>query len=91
MKMLRRAALFVMAGIFALSVIPAFAYDCPNGQKAVMAYYEKTAKKERVDQAKLAQAKKLLDDADQAHKDGKHRESMDKLADAMKAITAATP
>ena len=91
MRMLTRISLFVVAGVFALSVIPAFAFDCPNTHKAVTAYYEKAAKKPGVDQAKLAQAKKLLDEAEQDHKDAKHKVSMDKMADAMKLVTASQP
>jgi hypothetical protein len=91
MKMWSRIGLFVVGGMFTLSVMPAFAFDCPNTHKTVQAYYEKTVKKPGVDQAKLAQAKKLLDEADQDHKDGKHKASMDKMADAMKLVTAANP
>ncbi|MGH8060081.1 MAG: hypothetical protein ACREOH_23065 [Candidatus Entotheonellia bacterium] len=91
MKTLTRIGLLALVGIFALSAVPALALDCPNTHKTVSAYYEKTAKKQGVDQAKLAQAKTLLDQADQDHKDGKHKVSMDKMADAMKLITAATP
>jgi hypothetical protein len=91
MKMLTCISLFVVVGVFVLSVMPVFALDCPNTHKAVMAYYEKAAKKSGVDQAKLTQAKKLLDEGEQDHKDAKHKVSMDKLADAIKLITAAHP
>ena len=91
MQRLTRISLFVVVGTFALSVIPVFALDCPNTHKAVTAYYEKAAKKSGVDQAKLAQAKKLLDESEQDHKDAKHKVSMDKMADAMKLITASQP
>ena len=56
-----------------------------------MAYYEKTSKVQGVDQAKLAQAKQLLDDAMKKHESGNHRASMDETADAMKLITQSRP
>ncbi len=56
MKMLTRGGLFVVVGIFALSVIPAFAFDCPNMYKAVMAYYEKSTKVAGVDKAKSSRS-----------------------------------
>ena len=79
------------AAVISLGVIPALAWDCPNASKTVMGFYEKTVKKTGVNQAKLTQAKKLIEEGDQAHKDGKHREALDKLADATKLITSATP
>lgn len=91
MKMLTRVALFVVAGIFVISVIPAFAFDCPNMHKAVMAYYEKTTKVTGHDMAKLEQAKKLLDDGLKSHEGGKHKESMKEVADALAMINAARP
>jgi len=91
MKMLTRVGLLVVAGLFALSVIPAFAWDCPNSHKTVTGYYEKTAKKPGADKAKLEQAKKRLDDSMKAHEGGNHRKAMDDMAEAMKLITAATP
>ena len=91
MKRLTRIGLFVVVGIFALSVIPAVAFDCPNTHKAVMAYYEKTMKKSGHDMAKLEQAKKQLDEGMKAHESWNHRKSMDDMAEAMKLITAATP
>ncbi|MBI3326499.1 MAG: hypothetical protein HYZ81_07340 [Nitrospinae bacterium] len=91
MKMLTRVGLFVVAGIFSFSVIPAFASDCPNMHKAVMAYYEKTAKKTGMDMAKLTQAKKMLDDAMKAHEGGKHKDAMKGISDAMALINASAP
>jgi hypothetical protein len=83
--------LSVAVGVVMLGLAPALAFDCPNTHKAVMAYYDKTAKLSGVDQARLAQAKAKLDDAMKQHEAGKHRASMDELADAMKLITAARP
>ena len=91
MKMLTRVGLLVVVGIFALSVIPASAFDCPNMHKAVMAYYEKSTKVAGVDKAKLEQAQKLLDEAMKAHEDGNHRDSMKGLAEAMDLINASRP
>lgn len=91
MKMLTRISLLVVAGIFVLSLMPAFASDCPNMHKALMAYYEKTAKVQGVDMAKLGQAKKMLDDAMKAHEGGKHKDSMKGMADAMDLLNASRP
>jgi len=91
MKRLTRVGVFVAAGIFALSVIPAFAFDCPNMHKAVMAYYEKTMKVTGHDMAKMEQAKKQLDEAMKAHEGGKHKDSMKGMADALASINAARP
>ena len=91
MKRVARLGIFVMLGIFALSVIPAVAFDCPNMHKAVMAYYEKTTKVPGVDMAKLEQGKKQLDEAMKAHEGGKHKDSMKGMADAMASVNASRP
>lgn len=91
MKRLTRVGLFIVVGIFALSVIPALAFDCPNMHKAVMAYYEKTMKVPGHDMGKLEQAKKQLDEGMKAHEGGNHKDSMKAIADAMASINAARP
>ncbi len=91
MRMLTRVGLLVIAGLFALSVVPGFAFDCPNTHKTLMNYYEKTTKVQGVDHAKLAQAKTLLDDGMKAHEAGQHKKSMEDMADAMKLINASRP
>ncbi len=91
MKQLSRIGMLAAIGVVVLSGAPAMAFDCPNMHKAVMAYYDKTAKVSGVDQAKLTQAKTTLDEAMKKHEAGDHRGSMDGMADAMKQITAARP
>jgi hypothetical protein len=81
----------LVAGILALGVFPVLASDCPNMHKALMAYYDKTAKVQGVDKAKLEQAKKMLDDSIKAHEGGKHKDSMKQMADAMDLLNASRP
>jgi hypothetical protein len=81
----------IVVGLCTVGVTAVWAFDCPNANKAVMAYYEKTSKLQGVDQAKLAQAKQMLDDAMKQHEGGNHRASMDETADAMKLITQSRP
>jgi hypothetical protein len=59
--------------------------------KAVMAYYDKMAKVSGVDQAKLIQAKTMLDAAMKKHEAGHHKEAMTEMAEAMTLITQARP
>lgn len=91
MKKPSRIGVLTMIGVLALGVVPIMAYDCPNMHKAIMAYHDKTAKVSGVDQAKLGEAKTMLDESMQKHQAGNHRGSMDEMADAMKLITQARP
>jgi hypothetical protein len=91
MKRLSRIGVLTAIGVMAFSLGPAMAFDCPNMHKAVMAYYDKTAKVTGADQAKLAQAKAMLDEAMKKHEAGNHRGSMDEMAEAMKLTTQARP
>lgn len=91
MKKVIPVGLSIVIAVVMLSVIPVLAWDCSNTYNTVKGYYEKSAKVAGVDQAKLEQAKKLLDEGFQAHQGGNHRKMMDNAADAMKLITAARP
>jgi hypothetical protein len=91
MRALRRIAALSGLGLFALSLVSAFAFDCPNTHKAVMAYYDKTSKVSGVDQAKLIQAKTMLDEAMKKHEAGNHKGSMDEMAQSMMLITQSRP
>jgi hypothetical protein len=91
MKALTRIGILMSLGLFALSITTALAFDCPNTHKAVTAYYDKTAKVSGVDQAKLMQAKTMLDEAMQKHEAGNHKGSMDEMAQAMMLITQSRP
>jgi hypothetical protein len=91
MKTLIRIGMFMGLGLLTISIPVALAFDCPNTHKAVMAYYDKTAKVQGVDQAKLTQAKTMLDDAMKKHEAGNHKGSMDEMAQAMMLITQSRP
>jgi hypothetical protein len=91
MTTLIRIGILMGLGVFALSVASVFAFDCPNMHKAVIAYYDKTAKVSGVDQAKLTQAKATLDEAIKKHEAGNHKGSMDEMAQAMTLITQSRP
>jgi hypothetical protein len=78
-------------GLLMVSIEAAFAFDCPNTHKAVMAYYDKTAGVAGADQTKLAQGKQMLDDAMKSHQRGKHKEAIKGMADALNTINDARP
>jgi hypothetical protein len=83
--------MLTICGMLTLGSTPAVAFDCPNMHKAVMGYYDKTTKVSGADQAKLTQAKTMLDDAMAKHASGNHKASMDGMADALKLITQSRP
>jgi hypothetical protein len=91
MRALTRIGILMGLGLFAVGITSVFAFDCPNTYKAVMAYYDKTAKVSGVDQAKLTQAKNMLDDAMKKHEGGSDRGSMDGTAQVMMLITQSRP
>lgn len=91
MKRRSRIGVLTTIGVLAFSLVPVMAFDCPNMHKAVMVYHDKTAKVTGADQAKLAQAKTMLDEALKKHEAGNHRGSMDEMAEAMKLTTQARP
>jgi hypothetical protein len=78
-------------GLFAVSITSVFGFDCPNTHKAVMGYYDKTANASGADQAKLAQAKQVLDDAMKSHQEGKHKDAIRGMANALNLINDARP
>jgi hypothetical protein len=61
---------------------PAFANNCPNEIKAIDAALQSAS----LDSAKKAQATKLRNDADAAHKAGNHAASMKAAGDAKKVL-----
>jgi hypothetical protein len=75
-----RKLLFAMALAGAAGF--AMASNCPNEVKAIDAKLA-TAKLSEADAAKV---KKLRDDGEKAHKDGKHDESMKQLGEAKKIL-----
>ena len=78
-------------GLFIVSITSVLAFDCPNTHKAVMTYYDKTTKVSGVDQAKLTQAKNMLDEAMKKHEAGNHKGAMDDMAQAMMLTTQSRP
>jgi hypothetical protein len=91
MTALTRIVILMCLELFALSITSVFAFDCPNIHKAVMAYYDKTAKVSGVDQAKLTRAKATHDEAMKKHEAGNHKGSTDEMAQAMTLITQSRP
>lgn len=63
--------------------ITAFAFHCPADMKKID---EALAKKPQLSEKDMAEVKKLRADGEKLHKDGKHQESVDTLAKAMKIL-----
>ncbi len=62
---------------------PAFAGHCPRDVKAIDAALKMGA---NLDAEQLAEVKKLRDEGEQLHKDGKHSQSLDVLHEALELI-----
>jgi hypothetical protein len=75
-KTLRCISVLMGLGLLTVSVEAAFAFDCPNTHKAVMAYYDKAAGVAGADQTKLAQGRQMLDDAMKSHQGGNIRKPL---------------
>ncbi len=75
----RLAALAIIALIAGFSS-PAFAGKCPKDMKAVDAAL---AESPSLSQAQMTQVKTLRAEGETLHKTGKHKASVDKLAEAM--------
>ena len=75
-----RASLFsaLMFASFA-----AFAFHCPADMKKID---EALAKNPKLSEAQMTEVKKLRADGEASHKAGKHQESVDTLAKAMKIL-----
>jgi hypothetical protein len=66
-----------------LASFTAFAFHCPADMKKID---EALAKKPEINEAQLKEVKKLRADGEAFHKAGKHQESVDTLAKAMKIL-----
>jgi len=66
-----------------LASASAFAFHCPADMKKIDAALSKGIK---LSDAQMAEAKKLRADGEALHKAGKHQESVDTLAKAMKIL-----
>ncbi len=74
--------LFVAASL-ALAASTAFAFHCPADMKKIDAALENNPK---ISGEQLAEVKKLRAEGEAQHKAGKHQESVDSLAKAMKIL-----
>ena len=61
----------------------AFAFHCPNDMKMIDAAL---AKKPKLSDKEMADVTKYRQDGEKLHKEGKHQESVDTLAKAMKIL-----
>ena len=77
MKTLTRIGLLMAVGLWTSAIPAAFAFDCPNMHKTVMAYYDKTTGAAGADQAMLVQ--------------GKHKDAIKGMANALNTINDARP
>ena len=75
-----RVALFATALMFAGS---AFAFHCPQDMKKID---DALAKNPKLTAAQMEEVKKYRADGEALHKAGKHQESIDTLAKAMKIL-----
>jgi hypothetical protein len=66
-----------------LACTSAFAFHCPADMKKID---EALGKKPALNEAQMSEVKKLRTDGETFHKAGKHQESVDTLAKAMKIL-----
>jgi hypothetical protein len=68
---------------FALASSAAMAFHCPADMKKIDGAL---AQNPKLSEAQMSEVKKLRADGEAAHKSGKHQESVDTLAKAMKIL-----
>jgi len=73
-----------LAAILAFSTSAAFAFHCPADMKKID---EAMAKSPKLSAAQASEVKKARADGEALHKAGKHQESVDTLAKAMKILS----
>ena len=73
----------VLATILAFSASAAFAFHCPADMKKID---EAVAKNPKLSPEQAAEVKKHRTEGEALHKAGKHQESLDTLAKAMKIL-----
>lgn len=73
----------LLAAALALFASSAFAFHCPKDMKKID---EALAKKPSLTAAQMADVKKYRAEGEALHKAGKHQESVDTLAKAMKIL-----
>jgi hypothetical protein len=72
-----------LIAVAALAAAPAFAFHCPQDMAKIDAAL---AKNPQLSAADMAEVKKLRAEGEALHKAGKHQESVDTLAKAMKLV-----
>lgn len=75
-------SILIAAGL-ALASSTAFAFHCPKDMKAID---DAMAKNPKLSAAEMADVKKYRAEGETLHKAGKHQESIDTLAKAMKIL-----
>lgn len=78
-----RSVVVVIAASLALASSAAFAFHCPADMKKIDAAL---AKNPKLSSAQMAEVKKYRAEGESLHKAGKHQESVDTLAKAMKIL-----
>ena len=73
----------VVALSFALASSGAFAFHCPKDMKAID---DALAKNPKLSEAQMSDVKKSRAEGETLHKAGKHQESIDTMAKAMKIL-----
>jgi len=73
----------VIAAVFALTSSAALAFHCPADMKKID---DALAKNPQLTAAQMSEVKKLRADGEASHKAGKHQDSVDTLAKAMKIL-----
>jgi hypothetical protein len=73
----------LIASAFALASSVALAFHCPADMKKID---DALAKNPKLSAAQLTEVKKLRADGEASHRAGKHQESVDTLAKAMKIL-----
>jgi hypothetical protein len=73
----------LIAASLALASSTAFAFHCPKDMKAID---DAMAKNPKLSAAQMADVKKYRAEGETLHKAGKHQESLDTLAKAMKIL-----
>lgn len=80
----------VVAAVVAMAPgTPAFAYHCPALVKECQATADVVAKRDGSDKDALAKARKGCDEAMKLHQEGKHKESMVKVGEAIADVSRA--
>lgn len=77
-----KASKLIVAASLALASSTAFAFHCPKDMKQIDAAMSKA----KLSDAQMAEVKKYRAEGETLHKAGKHQESVDTLAKAMKIL-----